>query len=291
MLQARFCQCKPCRYTELTSACVTGLVAFRRHFPAHQPAEVAAMIDAGVEFVRRQQRDDGSWYGSWAVCFTYGCWFGVEALVAGGDPSGKDAAALERCCAFLLSKQRDDGGWGESYVSCTVKEYTQIDSTAVNTAWALMALIRAGCRDAAAIRRGVDFLIATQTEDGDWRQEWISGIFNRSCGITYTAYRNVFPLWALALYVNHYPYRTHAAISSVATAAPGITSSSSSAARTKPTTLAGSPVNGHTALANGRKRSVSPGSRRSASKPKPAGADKLSGGGSARKRRSSPSGR
>jgi squalene cyclase len=30
----------------------------------------------------------------------------------------------------------------------------------------------------------------------------VTGIFNRSCGITYTAYRNVFPVWALARYAN-----------------------------------------------------------------------------------------
>lgn len=35
-------------------------------------------------------------------------------------------------------------------------------------------------------------------------QENISGIFNRTCSITYTAYRNVFPLWALAAYQNGY---------------------------------------------------------------------------------------
>ncbi|RYH23340.1 hypothetical protein EON65_17960 [archaeon] len=39
---------------------------------------------------------------------------------------------------------------------------------------------------------------------GDWDQEGITGVFNRSCGITYTAYRNVFPIWALARYSTHY---------------------------------------------------------------------------------------
>lgn len=34
-----------------------------------------------------------------------------------------------------------------------------------------------------------------------------AGIFNRTCSITYTAYRNVFPLWALAAYTNGYRYR------------------------------------------------------------------------------------
>lgn len=207
-------------YTELTSACVTGLVAFQRHFPSHKPADVARLIAAGTQYVREQQRDDGSWYGSWAVCFTYGCWFGVEALVAGGDPAGADAAALRRSSAFLLSKQRADGGWGESYLSCLTKEYSQAPSTAVNTAWALLALIHAQCPDSFAVRRGIDFLIAQQTPAGDWRQEGVSGIFNRTCSITYTAYRNVFPLWALAAYTNGYRYPLSHALSGSTAAVP-----------------------------------------------------------------------
>ena len=57
-------------YTELTSSSVKALAAFRRRFPAHRPDIVARLIKRGVQFVRDQQREDGSWYGSWAVCFT-----------------------------------------------------------------------------------------------------------------------------------------------------------------------------------------------------------------------------
>jgi cycloartenol synthase len=193
-------------YTELTSASVQGLAAFAKAYPAHRPTEVGRALAAGTDYVRAQQREDGSWYGSWAVCFTYGCWFGVEALTAGGAPSGRDRAALDKCCAFLLSKQRTDGGWGESYLSCLLKVYMECESTAVNTAWALLALLHAGCKDAEAVERGVAFLIAHQAPSGDWGQEGCSGIFNRTCAITYTAYRNVFPLWALAAYTAAYPH-------------------------------------------------------------------------------------
>ena len=193
--------------TELTSACVTGLVAFRRSYPGYRQEEVERAIGMGVSYVRAQQRPDGSWYGSWAVCFTYGAWFGVEALVAAGDPTGVDAPALRRACAFLLSVQRPDGGWGESYLSCLTKSYTQGASNAVATAWALLALVHAQCEDAPALRRGVEFLLSAQTADGDWPQEGVTGIFNRTCSITYTAYRNVFPLWALAAYEHDYSHR------------------------------------------------------------------------------------
>ena len=66
------------------------------------------------------QRKDGSWYGNWAVCFTYGTWFGCEALAAVGEGWANSAPA-KAACTFLLGKQRADGGWGESYLSCQNK--------------------------------------------------------------------------------------------------------------------------------------------------------------------------
>ena len=86
---------------------------------------------------------DGSWYGSWAVCFTYGCWFGVEGLVAGGEPTSSET--VRRACKWLVSVQKADGGWGESYESCVLKRYVEHEkSQVVNTAWALLALMRGG---------------------------------------------------------------------------------------------------------------------------------------------------
>lgn len=55
-------------------------------------------------------------YGSWAVCFTYGVWFGVKGLVAAGR-TYKNSPAIRKACDFLLSKELPFGGWGESYLS------------------------------------------------------------------------------------------------------------------------------------------------------------------------------
>lgn len=63
-------------YVELSSACMTGLAAFHRQYPDHRASEISAALDKGHEFVLKDQRADGSWYGSWGVCFTYGAWFG-----------------------------------------------------------------------------------------------------------------------------------------------------------------------------------------------------------------------
>lgn len=39
-------------------------------------------------------------------------------------------------------------------------------------------------------------------------QENISGVFNKSCAISYTNYRNIFPIWALGRFSNLYPGNT-----------------------------------------------------------------------------------
>lgn len=191
-------------YTELTSAVITALCLFRKQFPFHRPAEVNHAIQRGVDFVRLQQRDDGSFYGSWAICFTYGTWFGTAALLAGGEP--QESPRFKNAAAFLLSHQRSDGGWGESYLSCVLKTYTETESTAFQTAWALLALVNAQCDDVPAVERAVRFLLRRQRANGDWPQESVAGIFNRTCGISYSNYRNIFPIWALGAYATRYRF-------------------------------------------------------------------------------------
>lgn len=77
-------------------------------------------------------------------------------------------------------------------------------SGVVQTAWALLTLMRAGYSNRTVIDRGIQFLMKRQLPSGDWDQEGITGVFNRSCGITYTAYRNCFPIWALGRYASTY---------------------------------------------------------------------------------------
>ena len=39
-----------------------------------------AHSQTGARFIKKIQRTDGSWYGSWAITFTYGTWFGIEGM-------------------------------------------------------------------------------------------------------------------------------------------------------------------------------------------------------------------
>ncbi len=183
-------------YVECTSALLQALKVARARFPDLAPA-IAPAMERGARFLRARQRTDGGFEGSWAVCFTYGAWFGVSGLLAAG--ARRDDEAVVRACRFLLDRQRPDGGWGEDGDSCREHRYIQADDGRVaQTAWALLALVRAGHARHDAKQRAVAFLLDRQQADGGWPREGLVGVFNRTCLINYDNYRQYFPLWALA---------------------------------------------------------------------------------------------
>ncbi|CAM0870166.1 unnamed protein product [Alopecurus aequalis] len=193
-------------YVECTSSVIQGLALFRDTYPAHfRREEIDNCIGKAADYIESIQRSDGSWYGCWAICFTYGTWTGVAGLVAAGR-TYENNQAIRKACDFLLSKELlPSGGWGESYLSSQDKVYTNLEGNkahAVNTSWAMLALIDAGQgkRDPASLHRAAKVLINFQSTDGEFPQQDIIGATNHNLMLSYTQYRNIFPIWALGEY-------------------------------------------------------------------------------------------
>ncbi|MEK7265514.1 MAG: prenyltransferase/squalene oxidase repeat-containing protein, partial [Pseudomonadota bacterium] len=186
-----------------------------------------SMIRA-LDYLKREQEQDGSWFGRWGVNYIYGTGAVLPALAAIGEDMS--APYIARAADWLLTRQQADGGWGESCASYMDASMSgRGKTTASQTAWALMGLIAAGrAADRDAIERGLAFLIERQN-NGTWEEAEYTGTgfpgygvgatiklgdpllterlkqgpeLSRAFMINYNLYRHYFPLMAMGRWRN-----------------------------------------------------------------------------------------
>jgi squalene-hopene/tetraprenyl-beta-curcumene cyclase len=167
-------------------------------------AEDRPALARAIEFLRREQESDGSWFGRWGSNYIYGTWSVLMALAHAG--AGAHDPTVRRAVEWLQEQQNPDGGWGESNDS-----YTQPDpllrhgaaSNPYQSSWALLGLIAAGAGSSEAVHRGIQYLLATQQADGLWSDpSFTAPGFPRVFYLKYHGYCGYFPFWALAAYRN-----------------------------------------------------------------------------------------
>jgi squalene-hopene/tetraprenyl-beta-curcumene cyclase len=179
--------------SDVTARCVEMLSMFGypRNFPA---------IVRGIDFLRKEQEDNGAWYGRWGVNYIYGTWSVLCGLRQAGEIMSKPY--IRRAVEWLKSCQNSDGGWGET---CYSYEDPQLagkgESTSSQTGWALLGLMAAGEVKSAAVQRGVRYLLNRQNGQGGWDEKHFTGTgFPRVFYLHYHGYSQYFPLWALSTY-------------------------------------------------------------------------------------------
>jgi len=156
-----------------------------------------------IQYLIDTQDKDGSWYGRWGVNYIYGTWQVLRGLRS--IDQDMTQAWILRGRDWLESCQNNDGGWGETcgtYENPSTKGIGE--STASQTAWAIMGICACGDLDRPSIQRGLRYLLNSQKPDGSWDEEQITGTgFPRVFYLKYDMYRQNFPLLALATYVNY----------------------------------------------------------------------------------------
>jgi len=155
-----------------------------------------------VTWLLRAQESDGSWFGRWGANYVYGTGAVVPALIAAGVRPEKPC--IRRAVTWLEEHQNPDGGWGEDMRSYDDPGLAgRGESTASQTAWALMALLAYLPPDDEAIRRGIAWLVAHQNAAGSWDETEYTGTgFPNHFYLRYNLYRHYFPLMALARYAD-----------------------------------------------------------------------------------------
>ena len=180
---------------DLTGRCVSMLAqqGFARDHPA---------VAQALDYLRREQEPDGSWFGRWGTNYIYGTWSVLCALNAAGEDMR--APYVRKAVAWLVARQQADGGWGESCASYWADRKDEpVASTPSQTAWALLALMAAGETESEAVARGIAFLERAPRSDGVWDEHLYNAVgFPRVFYLKYHGYSAYFPLWALARYRN-----------------------------------------------------------------------------------------
>jgi squalene-hopene/tetraprenyl-beta-curcumene cyclase len=160
-------------------------------------------VRRAIDFIRRSQMNHGGWPGRWGVNYLYGTWQVLQGLRAIGfdmaDPM------VRRAADWLKRVQQPGGGWGETCGSYDDPRLAGVGTpTASQTAWALLGLIAADEADGPEVRAGVQWLVATQHDDGTWHEEPFTGTgFPKVFYLKYHLYALYFPLMALCRFLTN----------------------------------------------------------------------------------------
>ncbi len=164
-------------------------------YTPHDPA-----VRRAIEFIKREQEPDGSWFGRWGVNYLYGTMQVLRGLEAIGEDTRE--AYVQQAAEWIRSVQNPDGGWGEtcgSYDDSATKGVGP--STPSQTAWAILGLLAAGDTRSDCLTAGIAYLLRTQEKDGAWRIPPYTGTgFPRVFYLKYHLYEIYFPLLALTTY-------------------------------------------------------------------------------------------
>jgi squalene-hopene/tetraprenyl-beta-curcumene cyclase len=165
-------------------------------------------VEKAVQYVLKEQEQDGSWFGRWGVNYLYGTFLVLRGLEAIG--MWNHEPPIQQAAEWIRMVQNADGGWGETCGTYDDPSQRGIGpSTPSQTAWAVLGLLAAGDTRSDSVAKGVRWLIDRQHPDGSWDElaegrngesHYTGTGFPRVFYLGYHLYKQYFPLLALTTY-------------------------------------------------------------------------------------------
>ncbi len=153
--------------------------------------ESQTFIDNGIKWLLSSVHRDGYWNDLWLAKRTYGTACALAALIKTGYG---DAPEITQAVRWLEQTQNSDGGWGEDMFG------KPAETTVEQTAWCVYALLLVDSESSAA-RKGVQFLLERQRENGSWQESCVGIYWEVIGGYSDPIYASVFPILALNQFI------------------------------------------------------------------------------------------
>ena len=152
---------------DVTARCLGFLaqIGYRRDNP---------IVARGIDYLKREQEADGSWFGRWGTNYIYGTWSVLSALNATGEDA--QAPYIRKAVEWLKARQREDGGWGEDGASYWPGRKAEVKESTASQAGDQLALMAAGEAESEAVKRGVAFLLDAPREGCEWNERWYTAV-------------------------------------------------------------------------------------------------------------------
>lgn len=149
----------------------------------------------------------GAWWGRWGNNYNYGTGNVLRGFVNFAHSNPKVRESVARATQWFESVQNADGGWGEDLLSYTFPEMAgRGESTAAQTAWALLSLQPYRSHPHPAVEKGIRWLISNQAVKSENGRSWSTALytatgFPKVLYLGYPYYHHFFPIVALSKYL------------------------------------------------------------------------------------------
>lgn len=155
-------------------------------------------IREAIAFLKRQQCENGSWWGRWKVCYLAETATILLGLGAVGEEM--NASYITRAVQWIASCQNSDGGFGESPGAYRNPQLAgQGPSMPPVTAYVLLGLLATRNAPSDVLDRAAQYLVKAQRAEGLWSSEgWLHTFIPPDLLYTYDLTAHALPLLALS---------------------------------------------------------------------------------------------